>query len=85
MDPLVHRLKELTEVRHERGCVQPKCSGISLGYGRVCTTFEVQIETLGERDPKLTQEILLFRTGFGDPAQAQFAPVGGGQNHVSAV
>ena len=37
----------LAQVRHEEGQEPVKCFRISSGYGRVYTTFEVQIEAIG--------------------------------------
>lgn len=50
----------LAEVRHERDQSRAKCFGISSGYGRVYTTFEVQIDAVGERDVKVGEQALLF-------------------------
>jgi hypothetical protein len=40
-------LRPLAQVRHEEGQEPAKCFRISSGYGRVYTTFEVQIEAVG--------------------------------------
>ena len=40
-------LDALTQVRHEEGQEAVKCFRISSGYGRVYTTFKVQIEAVG--------------------------------------
>ena len=44
----------LAQVRHEAVRNWGKCFQISLGDGRVCTTFEIQIEALGQYHSKLS-------------------------------
>ena len=58
----------LTEVRHERGQNTAKSLGISLGNGRVCTTFAIEFEPLGEAEAELLEERFLLGSRFGDTA-----------------
>lgn len=58
----------LAEVRHERGQNTAKSLGISLGNGRVCTTFAIEFEPLGEAEAELLEERFLLGSRFGDTA-----------------
>jgi len=40
---------------------------------------------VGQGNPQLTEELLLFGTGCGDAAQADLTALGGGQNDVGAL
>jgi len=77
--------RPLTEVRHEEGWNWAKCFRITSHYGWVCTTFEVEIEALGNRDPQLIEKLLLFSARSGHTSQANLAPVGCGQHNVSTL
>jgi len=58
----------LAEVRHERGQNPAKSLGINLGNGRVCTTFAIEFEPLGEAEAELLEERFLLGGRFGDAA-----------------
>jgi len=62
------RRPPLTEVRHERGQNTAKSLGINLGNGRVCTTFAIEFEPLGEAEAELLEERFLLGSRFGDTA-----------------
>jgi hypothetical protein len=52
----------LAQVRHGMGQKSSKPFRIRSGYGRVCTTFAIELEVFGQADAKLPeQEFLLCR------------------------
>src|ERR1039458_2643213 len=59
-------LHGLAQVRHGRGKKQGKWFGISSGYLRVCTTFLIKTEAVGEGDPELVEQLFLCRAPRGD-------------------
>ena len=58
----------LAQVRHGRGEKLGKWFGISSGYLRVCTTFLIKTEAVGDGDAELVEQLFLFGTGSGDAA-----------------
>ena len=52
----------------ERGQDTAKSLGINLGNGRVCTTFAIEFEPLGEAEAELLEERFLLGSRFGDTA-----------------
>ena len=45
----------------------------------------MKVEPFRQTDTELVKQIILFRRRFCDPAQAEFAPIGGGQDDVGTL
>jgi hypothetical protein len=75
----------LTELRHDWGRKSAKWFRISLGNGRVYTTFAIEFEPFGEGEAELSQKRFLLGGGFGDPRKANLTTVGSGQDNVGAL
>jgi hypothetical protein len=69
---------ELAQVRHEKGPRSANWCGISLGCGRVCTTFLIKVEAVGNVDTEPVKKRPLLVSEGGNTPQADLAAVGCG-------
>ena len=45
----------------------------------------MKLEPFRQTDTELVKQVILFRRRFCDPAKAEFAPIGGGQDDVGTL
>ena len=75
----------LAQVRHETAGTLANPFRISSGGSGVGTTFGRDFQALRQGEAELMKERFLFLGRLGDPAEADLAPVRGGQHNVGAL